>query len=84
MLADIAQERNIVQRIEPVGIVDHHGIGRAVTEAKKSFEHPPYARDVRRDIGIGQQLARFVLARWIADFRCAATHQHDRFVPRLL
>ena len=42
------------------------------------------AGDIGADLGIGEQLARLVLAGRIADLGGAAADQHDRLVARLL
>ena len=84
MLADVTQERDIFELVEPVGIVDHHRVGRAIAEGQEAFEHALDARDILRDLFVGQQRAGFVAQRRIADLAGAATHQDDRLVPGLL
>ena len=49
MRADVAQERDVVERVEPVGIVDHDRVGRAVAEGQEALEHAPDRGDVGVD-----------------------------------
>ena len=82
--AVVAQEGNVFELVEPLGVVDHDGVGRPVAE----FEQVPHARQdaqlVFFDLLGGQQLPGFVLAGWIADLGRAAAHQQDRPVAGLL
>ena len=48
MRADVAQEGDVVERVEPVGIVDHDRVGRAVAEGQEALED---AAD-RGDVGV--------------------------------
>ena len=84
MPADVAQERDQAQIIQPVGVVHHQGIGRAVAENQKTRKDAPDAGHIARDLVVTQELPAFILAGWIADFGGAATHQHDRLVAGLL
>jgi len=84
MRPDLAQEGDIVERVEPVGIVGHDRVGRAVAEVEKPLEHAADRGDVGGDVLVGEQLAALVAAGRIADLGGAAAHQHDRPVPRLL
>ena len=84
MAADVAQQRNIQKRVEPVGVVGHHRVGRAVAEFEVVGEALPDARHVGVDLLRRQQLARLVAARRIADLGRAAAHQRDRLVAGLL
>ena len=82
--ADVAQEIDVVERVEPVGIVGHHRIGLAVAEAQEAPEDFADAPQVRGDDLVGQQPAAFVLAGRIADPGGAAAHQRDRLMAGLL
>ncbi len=82
--ADVAQEGDVVELAQPVVVVDHHRVGRAVAEGQEALEHASDAGDVGVDLRIGQQLAALVLAGRIADLGRAAAHQHDRLVTGLL
>ena len=84
MPAIVAQEIDVIELIEPVGVVDHESVARALAEAQEFREHLLDAGDVRADLGIGKQLAGLVLAGRIADLGGAAANQHDRAVARLL
>ena len=59
-------------------------VGRAVAEGEQALEHAADAGDVGVDLLVGQQLAAFILAAWVADLGRPAAHQHDRLVPGLL
>src|SRR5262245_54711068 len=84
MAAVVAQEIDVVQTIEPVGVVDYERVIGAVTEAQELFEDLLDAGDIRGDLAVAQELARFVLAGWVADLGRAAADEHDRPVPGLL
>ena len=84
MPADLAQERDIFELAQPFVIVDQHRVARPVAKGQEPLEHPPDRGDIRRDVVRRQHLARFVLARRIADLGRPPAHQHDRLVPRLL
>ena len=61
MPADIAQQRDVEQLVEPVGVVDHPRIGGAVAELQVFVEDPPDAGHVGADLIVGQELARYEL-----------------------
>ena len=84
MASDITQQRYVVELVEPVGVVDHYCIARAVTELDELGEDHADARHIAGDLGVVEQLARLVLAGGIADPRGATAHQHDRLVPAFL
>ena len=84
MLTDITEERNIFERIEPFGIVEHYRIGRAVAESQEPLENPFDRRNVFPDQISRQHLARFVLEAWVTNLARAATHQNNRFMSSLL
>eukprot|EP01136_Pigoraptor_vietnamica_P003491 Opistho-1_new@32805 len=84
MPADVAQERDVFELVEPVGIVDHHRVGRAVAKGQELLEHGLDRGDVAGDDLVGHQLARFVLEARVADLAGAAAHQDDRLVAGLL
>jgi len=82
----VAQERDVGQAVEPVGVVGHQRRrrpGRAV-EIQVVGEGPADPGDVGVDRVFGQQLAALVLARRVADLGRAAAHQGDRPVAGLL
>ena len=84
MPADIAQEIDVVERGEPLGIVDHQRAGRPVVEIEEAGKDRAEALLVGLDLVIGEELPRLVLARGIADPGGAAAHQRDRLVAGLL
>ena len=81
---DLAQERDILERVEPFGIVGHDRVGRAVAELRNRSNTRRMPAMLASIVGVAQQLAAFVLARRIADLGRSAAHQHDRAVPGLL
>ena len=84
MPADVAQQRDVAQFVEPIGVVDHDGVGRTVAEIDEFGEDRADARHVAGDLGIVEQRPRLIPERGVADPRRAAAHQHDRLVPVLL
>ena len=76
MTPDVAQQRDVAQLVEPIGIVDHDGVARSVAELDELGEDRADARHVAGDLGVVEQRPGFVLARGIADARRSATHQH--------
>ncbi len=84
MPTDIAQQRNVAEFVEPVGVVDHHRIARTVAELQEFHENLADAGHIVGDLGIVEELAGFVLAGRIADPRRPAAHQDDRLVPAAL
>ena len=84
MAAVVAQEIDVVELVEPVGVVDENGVIVALTEAHEFAEHQLDAADIGGDLCVGEKLARLVLAGGIADLGGAAADQHDRPVPGLL
>ncbi len=84
MHAELAQEGDIAQLVQPVGVVDHHRVGRACAEGQEFLEGPLDALDIGGDLGVGQQRALLVLVGGIADLGGAAAHDHDRPMAGLL
>src|SRR6185369_14343037 len=84
MAADVPQEGYIFERVEPIGVVDHDSIGRAITEGEETIEDAPDRGDVGGNSGIVEQLPAFVLAGRVAYLGGAAAHHHDRFMAGLL
>ena len=62
MAAVIAQEIDIAELVEPIGVIDHHRVVGAVAEAQELAKHRLDAGDVGADLGIAQELASLVLA----------------------
>ena len=84
MPPDVAQEIDVVELGEPIGVVGHDGVALAVAEADEMGERLADAGLVGLDLGDRQQLAALVLAGRVADHRRAAAHQRDRLAARLL
>ena len=84
MGADIPQQVDVAQLVQPVGVVDHDRVGRTVAEAQERAEAALDPLHIRRDLRVGQHLPRLVFARGIADPRRPPAHQHDRLVAVFL
>ena len=84
MLADVAQEVDVVERRQPFGVVDHDGGVGPALEIDELGEGGLEALLVGLDLIVGEELAQLVLARRVADARRAAAHQRDRPVAGLL
>jgi hypothetical protein len=50
---DVAQQRDPFQLVEPIGVVHHDGVGRALAEGQVLVEHPADAGLVARDVRVG-------------------------------
>src|SRR3546814_3519877 len=77
MLADLAEEGDVFQPVEPFGIVQHHGVGRSVAKAQELLEYPLDRGDVGGDHLIAHQPARFVLEARVADIAGTAAHRSE-------
>ena len=84
VLADIAQEIDVVERVQPVGIVGHDGVAAVALEFQKLGKDRADADEVLVDHVLGENAAAFVLAGRVADAGGAAAHQRDRPVAGLL
>ncbi len=84
MSPDVAQEIDIIKLVKPVGIVAHDGIAAGAFEFQEVRKNRADTFEIFVDRLVGENAAAFVLARWIADSRCAATHQRNRPVSGLL
>ena len=82
--ADIAQEVDVIELQEPLGIIDHDGVGLARTEVHEFFEAAADGGGVLRDLLFGEELAHLFLAGRIAHARGAPAEQHDRLAAGLL
>ena len=83
-LSDVAQELDIADLVEPVGIVDHDGIRRAIAESQEGFERFADAFDILRNRFLSKNWARFLLVGRVTDFGGAAAHKHDWLAASLL
>ena len=84
MAADVAQELQVVDAAQPVGVVEHQRVGRAAAVSQIVGEDLLERGDVLLDRLDRHELARLVLEGGVADHAGAAAHQGDRPVPRLL
>ena len=84
MPADVAQEIDVVERVQPVGIVGHDGVAAGILECQELGEDGADALEIFVDISSVRMRAALVLAGRIADARGAAAHQRDRPVAGLL
>ena len=84
MAADITQEIDVVERVEPIGIVGHDGVAAGILEFQELVEDRANAFEIFIDHLVGEQPPALVLAGRIADARGAAAHQRDRAMPGLL
>ena len=84
MPAEVSQKLDVVELVEPIGVVGHDRVARAVAEAEELTEDALDARHVGGDLLVALKLAGLVLAGGVADPRGAAAHQHDRLVAEAL
>ena len=82
--AHVPEQRDVAERVEPVGIVDQQRVGGAVAEGEEAVERAPDARLVGGDGVLAQERPRLVAAARVADLRGSAAEQHDRPVAGLL
>src|SRR6185312_2779116 len=74
MLADLAQELNIFEPVEPVGVVDHDRVAWTLAERQEMLEHAADAGNIRVDLLVGEELSALVLASGVSNFRRSAAH----------
>ena len=83
--ADVAQQRYVEQRVEPVGVVRHDGRPAGI---RAELDEIGEAALDRLHVGVDligrQQLAGLVATGRISDLGRAAAHQRDRLVAGLL
>ena len=84
VLADIAQELDVVERRQPLGVVDHDGIGLALAEVEELGKDRLDAVLVGVDLLDRADRARLIAPGRIADARGAPAHQRNRLVAGLL
>ncbi len=75
--ADVAQEFDVVERRQPLGVVGHDGVAARLAEIQELREDRLDAVLVRVDLLDRENAPRLVAARGIADPRRAAAHQRD-------
>ncbi len=84
MAADVAQEGDIAEAVEPIGVVGLDRVALALAEGEEAIEGAADAAHIGGDGGLIEQAPRLVAPRRVADLGRAAAHQHDRPVPGLL
>ncbi len=84
MPANVAQEVNVIELVEPVGVVAHDGVAAGAFKLQKFRKNRADAFEVFVDDLVCENAAGFILAGWIADARCTAAHQRDRPMSGLL
>src|SRR5262245_20180901 len=84
MSPHIAQELDIVERCQPLGVVEHQGRGLALAEPQEASEHALDRLLVALDGLDGKDAPGLVLAGRVADPRGAAAHERDRLAARAL
>ena len=84
MLANVAQEIDVIELVQPVGIIRHNGIAAGVFKLEEFGKDRADADQIVVDVVFGQNPAALVLAGRVADPRRAAAHQGDRPVAGLL
>ena len=84
MHAIIAQEIDIAELFEPVGIVDHDGVVGMIAKGQELAKGCLDAGHIGRYLGIGQQGALLILIGWIANLGRTAAHQGNRPMAGLL
>ena len=80
--ADLAQQLNVVQVQQPVGVVQHQGL--ALAELNKALHLTLEALGVVVDVLLGQHLAHIGTARRVTDHCRAAANQGNGAVAGLL
>ena len=82
--ADVAQEFDIVERRQPLGVVGHDRVTARLAEIQELREDRLDAVLVRVDLLDREDAPRLVAARGIADPRRTTAHQRDRFAGAAL
>ena len=82
--ADIAQERNVVERHEPLRVVAHESVCLACAELEELGKRLAHALLVGFDLFCSEYPAGLVFARGVPDAGCAAAHEHDRLAAGFL
>ena len=80
----VAKEVEVVERHQPLGVVDQDGVGVARAEGQEFRERALDRGGVLGDLLFAQELAHLLLAGGIADARGAAAEEHDRLAAGLL
>ncbi len=81
---DVPKKRDVLQRIQPIGVVDENRVGRTVAERQKPPQEFFDPLDIGLDFPFAADLPHLVFAGRVADLRRATTDQSDGFLPRAL
>ena len=84
MPPDVAQEFEVVQIVQPFGVVQHDRVTGTVTVGQVFLEHLLHAGDIGVDGGVVEQGAFIRPEGRVAHFGGAAAHQGDRFAAAFL
>ncbi len=84
MPANVAQEIDVVELVEPVGVIAHDGIAAGAFEFQELRKDRADAFEIFVDRIVGEDAAAFILAGRVADTGCAAAHERDRAMTCLL
>jgi hypothetical protein len=84
MAPDLPQKGYIFELVQPLGIVDQYGIGRAVTEGQKTFKTGPNRCNIGLDPFVIEQFTDFIFAGRVANLGRAASHHNYGLVSGLL
>jgi hypothetical protein len=82
--AIVAQEIDVVEVVQPVGVVDHDRVAGPFAEAEELAKNLLDAGHVLRDLLFAQQGAHLVAPRGVAGLGGAAAHEHDGLVAGVL
>ena len=84
MRSEIPQEPDIGQIVQPLGIIDHDCVCRAIAESQVLLKHLANALLVVFNVLIGQKRAGRILAGRVADLCRTTAHKNNRLVPGAL
>ena len=80
--AHLAQQLDVVELHQPVGVVEHHGL--ALAEVDEALHLALETFGIVVDVGLGEHLAHIVATRGVSDHGRAAADQGDGLVARHL
>ncbi len=84
MAAEITQEFDIIDLVQPVGIVDHDRIGRAIAKGQELLKDLFDPGHIGGNDFIGQNWACIIAAGRITNAGRAAAHQDNRLMAGFL
>ena len=80
--AHLAQQLDVVELHQPVGVVEHHGL--ALAEVDEALHLALEALSIVVDVGLGEHLAHIVATRGVSDHGRAAADERNGLVARHL